>query len=185
MILLVGPSASGKTEAAKCLRSRYGIVKVVTHTTRAPREGERDGVDYHYVSKEEFLKLKAEDAFVETTEYSGNYYGCSKAEIGESKCVVVDPNGLKSFLALNDNRIVTFYLRAKEDTRRERMRARHDEESLIKQRIENDRKTFIGIEELTDYAITTDRRPLVDIVSEIYERYLVESKNRGIKILIQ
>ena len=67
MILLVGASASGKTEIAKYLRTRYGMVKAITHTTRAMRVGERQDVDYHFVSKDEFLRLKGEAAFVERT----------------------------------------------------------------------------------------------------------------------
>ena len=54
MILLAGPSASGKTEIAKILMKDFGIRKVVTHTTRPPRIGEKDGVDYHFVTREEF-----------------------------------------------------------------------------------------------------------------------------------
>ena len=101
MILLTGASASGKTEIAKLLAKKYGIVKAVTHTSRAPRVGERNGVDYFFVSKEEFLALKEQNKFVETTFYNGNYYGTSKAQVTDLKCVVVDPNGLKSFIALH------------------------------------------------------------------------------------
>ena len=74
MILLVGASASGKTEIAKYLQAHYGIKKVITHTTRPMRSGERQDVDYHFVSKEQFDQLKKEDSFVETTHYNGNEY---------------------------------------------------------------------------------------------------------------
>ena len=73
----------------------------VSATTRNPREGEKDGVDYFFISKTEFIKRKDEDSFVETTEYNGNFYGCSKSQIEDTKAVIVDPNGLKSFLKLN------------------------------------------------------------------------------------
>lgn len=183
MILLVGPSASGKTEAAKMLAERYGIKKAVTHTTRPPRTGEQQDIDYHFVSEEEFLRLEKEEAFVETTCYNGRHYGCSKKEIGPAKAVVVDPNGLKSFLALNDPRIVTFYLEASDETRKKRMEGRGDSPELIKSRLENDLVSFApeAVPE-TEYRIQTDRRPLVDIVSEIYERYLVSLKERGLAV---
>jgi guanylate kinase len=76
MILLVGASASGKTEVAKDLYRLFGIKKAVTHTSRLPRPGEKDGVDYHFVDKETFLKLDSEGKMVENTFYNGNHYGC-------------------------------------------------------------------------------------------------------------
>ncbi|MDD4005965.1 MAG: guanylate kinase, partial [Bacilli bacterium] len=71
MIILVGASASGKTEIAKILTRKYGIVKAITHTTRDMREGEKNGVDYFFVSKDEFAALAKQNAFVETTFYNG------------------------------------------------------------------------------------------------------------------
>ena len=58
MIILYGPSACGKTEVAKLLASSYSIKKVITHTTRSKRVNEVNGVDYYFVTKEEFLSLK-------------------------------------------------------------------------------------------------------------------------------
>ena len=110
MILLTGPSASGKTEIAKVLSKLYGIKKVVTHTTRPMRIGEIQDVDYHFVSKEEFLALQEENYFVETTFYNNNYYGTSKKEIADDKVLVVDPNGKNAFLALNDDKNIFFFI---------------------------------------------------------------------------
>ena len=52
MLILIGPSASGKTEVAKLLAKKYNITKIVTYTTRAPRINEINGVDYNFVSVE-------------------------------------------------------------------------------------------------------------------------------------
>ena len=57
MIVLAGASASGKTEAAKVLASKYGITKVITTTTRAMRVNEINGRDYFFVSEEQFKKM--------------------------------------------------------------------------------------------------------------------------------
>ena len=57
MIILVGASASGKTEVAKELKKKYDIQKVVTHTTRTRRAQEIEDVDYHFVDTALFLKL--------------------------------------------------------------------------------------------------------------------------------
>lgn len=179
MILLCGPSASGKTEVAKLLREKYGIVKAITHTSRNPRMGEKDGVDYFFVSKEKFASLIPQGFFVENTLYNNNYYGCSKAQINDNKCVVVDPNGLKSFLALNDRSVVTFFLKASEKTRRERMHIRGDKEEDINRRIAVDRVDFApSAIAPTDFQIVTDDKSLEEIAADIYAKYRQTLKTR-------
>ncbi|MCR5348161.1 MAG: AAA family ATPase [Bacilli bacterium] len=172
MVLLVGASASGKTEIAKYLFSRYGMVKAITHTTRPMRKGERKDVDYHFVTVEEFLRLKEANALVESTEYNGNYYGCSKAECGDDKCIILDPSGIHSFLSLGDSHIVTFFLRTKESTRLERMRKRGDEEESIRKRLRGDRVTF-DPKNLppVDYVLDCDEDDVATIGDEIYRLY--------------
>lgn len=171
MIVLVGKSASGKTEVAKELAERYGIQKAITHTTRSMREGERQDVDYHFVSEKRFQELEADHAFVETTEYNGNHYGCSKKEIADDKCVVVDPNGLMAFLSLNDPSIITFYLEANAETRRKRMEERGDGEAEIRKRLTNDEITFQKAGEQTDYRIQTDELSIEEVTKLIKEKY--------------
>lgn len=173
MIVLVGASACGKTEIAKCLYRLYGVKKAVTHTSRTPRVGEVNGVDYHFVSKEEFLALKEKGAFVETTCYNGNYYGCSKAEISDDKVVIVDPKGLKSFLALNNPSVITFYLKCSEATRKARMEGRGDLPENIEARLKNDRVAFDDKEiAKTDFVIVTDEKPVDELAIEVYRSYM-------------
>ena len=142
MILLIGASASGKTEIAKRLASAYGIVKATTHTTRPMRKGERHDIDYHFVDEATFAKMEQEGAFVETTYYNGNHYGCSKAELGIDRCIVVDPVGVASYIALGDPSLVTFYLEASKATRKARMEGRGDDPELIQKRLANDEVAF-------------------------------------------
>ena len=183
MILLCGPSASGKTEVAKLLREKYGIVKAITHTSRSPRLGEKDGVDYFFVSKEQFASLIPQGFFVENTLYNNNYYGCSKAQISDNKCVVVDPNGLKSFLALKDRSIVTFFLSANEETREKRMHIRGDKDSDIARRIAIDRVDFAPQAVApTDFRIVTDKKSLEEVTDEVYRDYLEALQKRGLKV---
>ena len=54
MLIIIGPSASGKTECAKILEKKYNLKKVITHTTRLPRINEINNIDYHFVNKETF-----------------------------------------------------------------------------------------------------------------------------------
>ena len=180
MILLVGASASGKTEVAKDLYRLFGIKKAVTHTSRPPRPGEKDGVDYHFVDKETFLKLDSEGKMVENTFYNGNHYGCSKAELADDKCVILDPNGLKTFQALNDPRLVSFYLEASEETRRVRMLGRGDPLPSVEKRLETDRVAFsdekVGS---TDFRIKTEGKTVEEIAKEVHDLYIKTLKKRG------
>ncbi|MCI1244445.1 MAG: AAA family ATPase [Bacilli bacterium] len=181
MIILTGASASGKTEIARLLAKKYGIVKAVTHTSRPPRKGERNGVDYFFVTKEEFRALKERGDFVETTVYNDNYYGTSKTQVTDLKCVVVDPNGLKSFIALKDPSVVTFYLLATEETRISRMRSRGDEPEDIERRIEGDRVDFRpACIAPTDFTIVTDEETLEELTDKIFIKYRRKLQERGL-----
>ena len=74
MLVLVGPSASGKSAIVKCLTKKYGLEKFITCTTRSMRVGEVDNVDYHFLTQDEFSKLYENNEFIETVYYNGNYY---------------------------------------------------------------------------------------------------------------
>ena len=102
MIVLVGASASGKTEVTKVLAKKYDFKKFITHTTRPIRQGEINDVDYHFVTKQKFEELIKQDYFIEYTIYNGNYYGTWKKEIDDNKVVAIDINGLNSFKKLNN-----------------------------------------------------------------------------------
>lgn len=172
MIILVGASASGKTEVAKQLARHFNMKKVITHTTRPMRDHEQQDIDYHFVSKQEFLVLKSQNVFVETTQYNGNYYGTSKNEIGDQKCLIVDPNGLHAFQQLHDSHLVTFLLTAQEGTRKNRMISRGDSYENVEKRIAGDRNDFsetaIGF---VDFSISTDTMTIEEITNQIYTLY--------------
>lgn len=74
------PSGAGKTSLVNALLKDGDplLCVSVSHTTRAMRPGEVDGVNYHFVSKETFLDMRADDAFLESAEVFGNFYGTSR-----------------------------------------------------------------------------------------------------------
>lgn len=82
ILILSGPSGSGKSSIYKMSIGELGAIEFsVSCTTRAPRPGEVDGRDYHFISRGEFDRLVAEDAFAEHAEVHGNCYGTLKSEL--------------------------------------------------------------------------------------------------------
>ena len=136
------------------------------------RPGEKDGVDYYFVTKERFLKMKAEGRFVETTEYNGNYYGSTLSEIADDKAIIVDPSGLEAFRKLGNKRIVTFFFYAEEECRRARMALRGDSPEAIEKRIATDRVVFdkkkIGP---VDFEIDTTHMDVEEVAATVLRLY--------------
>lgn len=172
MIILVGASASGKTEVAKMLHKKYGIVKMITTTTRPMRVGEIHARDYFFVSKDHFQELLAKDHFVEHTCYNNNFYGSGKDQVGSNKCIVVDPMGLKAFQALKNPEIKTFFLLASENKRKERMIGRGDKPVDIQARLIKDRVEFADDKiKNVDLEIDTENLTIEEVCDLVYTTY--------------
>jgi len=82
MVILSSPSGAGKTTITKKIQQKYNNFKIsVSHTSRKPRSNEIDGVDYFFITKEEFKKKIDNDEFYEHAKIFDNYYGTSKNSV--------------------------------------------------------------------------------------------------------
>ncbi len=75
LVVISGPSGAGKTSVCRALKQHPDVEFSVSATTRAMRAGERDGVDYHFLSREDFQRRLGENQFLEWATYNGNLYG--------------------------------------------------------------------------------------------------------------
>jgi guanylate kinase len=94
VLVISGPSGCGKSSLLKILSAKVDFYFSISTTTRAPRVGEKEGVDYFFVSKEEFLKDIQNDNFLEYASVHDNYYGTSLkpvySALSEGKLIVFD-----------------------------------------------------------------------------------------------
>ncbi len=102
LLVISAPSGAGKTTLLKrILADTPGIGFSVSHTTRQPRPGEREGVEYHFVDQEEFLRLREAGDFLEWAEVHGNFYGTSRSAVqkalerGEDILLDIDVQGAR------------------------------------------------------------------------------------------
>ena len=113
--VLSGPSGSGKgTVLKEVLRKSDRIVYSVSATSRSPRAGEVDNINYYFKSREEFETLIKADAFIEYTETYGNYYGTLKSEVekaivnGKNIILEIDPVGARNVRAHYPDAVLMF-----------------------------------------------------------------------------
>ena len=146
VIVISGPSGSGKSTVIKALCKADETVRLsVSATTRKPRPGEVDGVNYHFLSKSEFEARIQQDSFLEWAEYGGNFYGTLKSEItttreaGKDAILEIEVKGALQIQAqdLSPARsLLIFIIPASFTTLEERLRRRKTEsETELKKRL--------------------------------------------------
>lgn len=173
MIVITGPSASGKTSISKTLIKKYGFEKVVTYTTRSPRAGEVNGIDYHFVTNGEFVSLDAQNNFVESIYYNGNYYGTAFEDVEGKKVLIVDIKGANTFYEKIGDKAIFFYIHTDKEVIKSRMKERGDSAEKIKSRIEEDKNYFNERKmKHIDFVIDTSVIGLNDITEDIYNKYI-------------
>lgn len=120
-LVILGETSAGKDFLLKHTVSKYNLKKVVTYTTRPKRDGEIDGVSYHFISEEDFLNKRKNGFFLEVqeydTEYGTWYYGTSKESCKEDNIVIIlDKEGWYKFSEVAKNYSV--FLEVKDERKR-------------------------------------------------------------------
>ena len=148
LLIVSGPSGSGKTTLCRRAEADGLTCYSISCTTRAPRPGERQDIDYHFLSREDFDAKVAAGAFLEHATVHGNSYGTLKADIvelllqGRNVVMDIDVQGAASIRACNDPVIrrayADVYIRVPSDELEARLRGRStDAEDVIRLRLHN------------------------------------------------
>lgn len=163
LFVISGPSGAGKGTLVALLSSSVPDAWVsVSATTRKPREGEQDGKDYFFLSREEFERLIAEDELLEWAEYSGNYYGTplsnvlQKMEEGRQVILEIEVQGAKQIKEKIPQAKLIFIEPPSFDELERRLRHRNTEtEASIKRRLET-AKLELSAKEEYDIQLVND-----------------------------
>ena len=163
LYVISAPSGAGKTSLVKALLEKTeGIGVSVSHTTRAMREGEKNGVDYHFTEKAEFEKMVEASAFIEHAQVFDNYYGTATANIedklkqGEDVILEIDWQGAAQVRKQLPYSVNIFILPPSQAALEERLRGRgQDSDEIIARRM-RDAKSETSHYSEYDYLLVND-----------------------------
>ena len=164
LYIVSAPSGAGNSSLVTALLEQTRHIKVsVSHTTRAPRPGEEDGVNYNFVSVEQFKALLAEDAFLEHAEVFGNFYGTSRIWLeeqlnaGTDIILEIDWQGAQQVRKLMPEAVGIFILPPSKEALQERLDNRgQDSAEIIAGRMAQAVSEMSHYDEY-DYVIINDR----------------------------
>ena len=176
LFVITAPSGAGKTSLIDAVMQDDPALRIsISYTTRSPRPGEKDGVDYHFVDRKTFLAMRERGEFLESAEVHGNYYGTGKQVIldavkrGDDLILEIDWQGAQQVRRLYPGCIGIFILPPSVEELERRMRSRgQDSDEVIRQRVQNAREELSHAGEFK-YAIInkdfeTARRELASII---------------------
>ena len=164
LIILSGPSSVGKsTVIAELMGQRSNLYFSVSYTTREPRVGEQDGVNYNFVDRQEFERMIADDELLEYAEYVHNYYGTSlkairdRLEAGIDVLLDIEVQGAAKVRARCPEALLIFIIPPSFEELSRRLHGRNtDSEDVIAGRLEKAREEFREIPNY-DYLVINDK----------------------------
>ncbi|WEK55079.1 MAG: guanylate kinase [Candidatus Cohnella colombiensis] len=137
IIVFTGPDGSGRKSVAEAVGHTFGMAKVVSFTTRAPRPGEVNGFDYHFITQQSYNQMEEQGEFLESVTINGNSYGIRGVDVEEH----LETNGC-SYLILNHegadilkkvygDKVIRLFIYADRQTVEERQRLLGLDEEII------------------------------------------------------
>jgi guanylate kinase len=173
LVIISGPSGSGKTSICNELTKNPKVKQSVSYTTRSPRDGEREGIDYCFVERDDFGKLIEQNKFIEYAEYCGHLYGTPIGPIREvidEKTIfllAIDVKGAMQIMKKRPDAVYIFIMAPDDETLRLRLKNRLTEnDDMINDRFMAAREEMESSKHY-DYCVINDR--LDDAVKEIEE----------------
>ena len=176
LFVITAPSGAGKTSLIDAVMKDDPTLKSsVSYTTRKPRPGEKEGVDYHFVDAKTFRRMQERGEFLESAQVHGNHYGTAKRVIldavakGEDIILEIDWQGAQQVRRLYPECVGIFILPPSVEELERRMRLRgKDSDAVIRRRVENAREELAHAGEFK-YAIInkdfeTAQRELAEIL---------------------
>jgi guanylate kinase len=154
LYIVSAPSGAGKTSLVRALLAQdTGVAVSVSYTTRAPRAGERDGVDYHFVDRAGFLAMIEAGEFLEHAEVFGNYYGTARAAVaaqleqGSDIILEIDWQGAQQVRQAFPGCIGIFILPPSRAVLRERLHGRKQDDAAV-----IERRMQAAVDEISHYS---------------------------------
>lgn len=163
LFIVAGASGTGKSTLVR----NAGLRRAVSYTTRPMRQGEVDGVDYRFVTREQFNRT----AMCEVTSYCGHLYGTGEAELAQSDVIICDVPGIQHFLdicARNGRPCYVIGLYADDKVGlRARLLRRGDDPASVERRLIHDQEAYQNLQAYCDAYICTDQELPVGIFTTI------------------
>jgi guanylate kinase len=179
LFILSAPSGAGKTTLARAVLNRFAdMLYSVSHTTREPRNSEQDGLDYHFIQRDQFKKYIKEGKWTEWAEVHGNYYGTSAEFLdkslvaGDDILLDIDVQGTIQLLERYPDSITIFIVPPSMDILRRRLELRGtDSKAVIARRLVNAEKEMAR-QDLYRHVIINDQlSEAIDELISIIEKY--------------
>jgi guanylate kinase len=179
LFIISAPSGAGKTTIAKAVLQKFkDMCYSISYTTRKPRAEERDGVDYHFVSKQDFKNGIKKARWAEWAEVYGNYYGTS-AEFIEKKlssgCDIlldIDVQGTLQILKHHPDSVTIFILPPSINVLRKRLEMRgSDSQAVIEKRLINAKKEMAQKKMYRHIIVNDELSVAIDEICAIFNKY--------------
>lgn len=175
LVVLSAPSGCGKDTVFKALcKKRNDVVESVSATTRQPRPGEVDGVNYYFLDENEFINMINNNGLLEYAQYNNNYYGTpikgvnDAIENGKICFLIIEVQGAQRVMQIYPDCVSIFLLPPSEEVLKKRLHGREtDSEEMIKERLAISKVEMAFKDKYTYNVINDDLDDCVDKIDKI------------------